>query len=50
MSTLKLCSLTFFLLLSGLLSLIIGAANISWSEVISTLFQGGEFDFIRDCR
>lgn len=46
MSRLKLLSLMAILLVFASLSLLIGASSLSSSQVISTLFSGGEFDFI----
>ncbi|MDO6499112.1 FecCD family ABC transporter permease [Photobacterium sanguinicancri] len=46
MSRLKLFSLMSILLVLASLSLLIGASSLSSSQVIATLFSGGEFDFI----
>lgn len=46
MSSMKLLSLTIMLLFIGMLSLSLGAYEISVKEITWTLFQGGKFDFV----
>lgn len=46
MSSFKLFPLLFSLLIIALISLFIGASNLSAQQIIQTLLHGGEFDFI----